>query len=104
LHNTEKKNQLFSVNNQAVFWSLSKRKSYRHLKKERRIRVMMIFFNSRNGPNKEDAIGYAKARAKFGRGEIRVLDAARSVESVISFAWEQPAILAASALALDRAV
>jgi len=30
LHNTEKKNQLFSVNNQAVFWLLSRRKSYRH--------------------------------------------------------------------------
>jgi hypothetical protein len=39
---------------------------------------------------KEDAIGYAKARAKFGRGEIRVLDAARSVESVISFAGSNP--------------
>jgi hypothetical protein len=34
---------------------------------------------------KEDAIGYAKARAKFGRGEIRVLDSAGEVERVIPF-------------------
>jgi hypothetical protein len=34
---------------------------------------------------KEDAIGYATARAKFGRGEIRVLDNAGEVERVISF-------------------
>ena len=34
---------------------------------------------------KEDAIGYATARAKFGRGEIRVLDNAGAVERVISF-------------------
>jgi len=34
---------------------------------------------------KEDAIGYAKARAKFGRGEIRVLKSDRSTEEVISF-------------------
>jgi hypothetical protein len=34
---------------------------------------------------KEDAIGYAIARAKFGRGEIRVLDNAGEVERVISF-------------------
>jgi hypothetical protein len=34
---------------------------------------------------KEDAIGYATARAKFGRGEIRVLDNAGDVERVISF-------------------
>ena len=26
------------------------------------------------GGAKEDAIGYAKGRARFGRGEIRVLD------------------------------
>jgi len=32
---------------------------------------------------KEDAIGYATARAKFGRGEIRVLRQDGSVESVI---------------------
>jgi len=32
---------------------------------------------------KEDAIGYAKARAKFGRGEFRVLRQDGSVESVI---------------------
>ena len=32
---------------------------------------------------KEDAIGYATARAKFGRGEIRVLDNAGEVERVI---------------------
>jgi hypothetical protein len=38
------------------------------------------------GPTaKEDAIGYAKARAKFGRGEIRVLNLAGSVERSISF-------------------
>jgi hypothetical protein len=34
---------------------------------------------------KEDAIGYATARAKFGRGEIRVLDNAGQMERVISF-------------------
>ena len=34
---------------------------------------------------KEDAIGYAIARAKFGRGEIRVLDNAGEVERVIPF-------------------
>jgi hypothetical protein len=34
---------------------------------------------------KEDAIGSAKARAKFGRGEIRVLDNAGQMERVISF-------------------
>ena len=33
----------------------------------------------------KDAIGYASARAKFGRGEIRVLDNAGEVERVISF-------------------
>jgi hypothetical protein len=32
---------------------------------------------------KEDAIGYAKARAKFRRGEIRVLKHDELVESVI---------------------
>ena len=32
---------------------------------------------------KEDAIGYATARAKFGRGEIRVLDADGSIKDVI---------------------
>ena len=34
---------------------------------------------------KEDAIGYAKARAKFGPGEIRVLNQDGSLESVIDF-------------------
>jgi hypothetical protein len=34
---------------------------------------------------KEEAIGYATARAKFGRGEIRVLDNAGEVERVIPF-------------------
>ena len=34
---------------------------------------------------KEDAIGYATARAKFGHGEIRVLDNAGEVKRVISF-------------------
>ena len=34
---------------------------------------------------KEDAIGYATARAKFGRGEIRVLNNAGEVARVISF-------------------
>ena len=33
---------------------------------------------------KDDAIGYAKARAKFGRGEIRVLNHYDEVERVIS--------------------
>jgi hypothetical protein len=35
---------------------------------------------------KEDAISYATARAKFGRGEIRVLNSAGDIEKVISFA------------------
>jgi len=34
---------------------------------------------------KGDAIGYATARAKFGRGEIRVLNNDNSIERVISF-------------------
>ena len=34
---------------------------------------------------KEDAIAYATARAKFGRGEIRVLNNAGEVARVISF-------------------
>jgi len=34
---------------------------------------------------KESAIDYAKARAKFGRGEIRVLDGSGSIEEVIRF-------------------
>jgi hypothetical protein len=33
---------------------------------------------------KEDAIGYAKARAKFGHGEIRVLKQDGSIEEMIS--------------------
>jgi hypothetical protein len=33
---------------------------------------------------KDDAVGYAKARAKFGRGEIRVLNHDGSVEQFIS--------------------
>ena len=32
---------------------------------------------------KDDAIDYAKARAKFGRGEIRVLNADGSIKGVI---------------------
>jgi hypothetical protein len=39
---------------------------------------------------KEDAIGYAQARAKFRRGEIRVLDAAGSVKRVIPFDESNP--------------
>ena len=34
---------------------------------------------------KRSAIDYAKARAKFGRGEIRVLNQDGSLESVIDF-------------------
>jgi hypothetical protein len=34
---------------------------------------------------KEDAIGYATGCAKFGHGEIRVLDSAGQPERVISF-------------------
>jgi len=34
---------------------------------------------------KQSAIDYAKARMKFGRGEIQVLDNAGEVERVISF-------------------
>jgi hypothetical protein len=32
---------------------------------------------------KEDALSYARARAKFGRGEIRVLNADGSIKDVI---------------------
>jgi hypothetical protein len=38
---------------------------------------------------KEDAIGYATARAKFGRGQIRVLRPDRSVERAIDFNQRQ---------------
>jgi hypothetical protein len=34
---------------------------------------------------KEDAISYAKGRAKFGRGEIRVLNPDGSIERIIPF-------------------
>jgi hypothetical protein len=34
---------------------------------------------------KQSAIDYAKARAKFGRGEIRVVNNDNSIESVIPF-------------------
>ena len=34
---------------------------------------------------KESAIGYATARAKFGRGEIRVLNADGLIEQIIEF-------------------
>jgi hypothetical protein len=34
---------------------------------------------------KEDAISYAKGRAKFGRGQIRILNIDGSLERVISF-------------------
>jgi len=34
---------------------------------------------------KESAIDYAKARVKFGRGEIRVLNKNGSMERIISF-------------------
>jgi hypothetical protein len=37
---------------------------------------------------KEDAIGYAKARAKFGRGEIRVLKQDGSIDRVISLNFD----------------
>jgi len=36
---------------------------------------------------KDDAIGYAQARAKFGRGEIRILAVAGEVEQVIARSW-----------------
>ena len=35
------------------------------------------------GESAKDAIDYAKARAKFGRGEIRVLNADGSIKEVI---------------------
>ena len=38
---------------------------------------------------KDDAIGYAKARAKFGRGEIRVLNDAREVTETIQLDGER---------------
>jgi hypothetical protein len=34
---------------------------------------------------KEDALGYAKGRARFGRGEIRVLNPDGIIEQVIEF-------------------
>ena len=39
---------------------------------------------------KEDAIGYAGARAEFGRGEIRVLNADASIKDVIRLDGEDP--------------
>lgn len=42
------------------------------------------------GPTaKADAIGYAKARAKFGSGEIRVLKQDGSTEQIIPFGDRQ---------------
>ena len=38
---------------------------------------------------KEDAISYAKARAKYGRGEIRVLNPDGSIEQTIPFTCEK---------------
>jgi len=38
---------------------------------------------------KQSAVDYAKGRAKFGRGEIRVLNADRSTEQIIPFACEK---------------
>jgi hypothetical protein len=37
---------------------------------------------------KQSAIGYATARAKFGRGEIRVLNNDNSIEHVIAFSGD----------------
>jgi len=34
---------------------------------------------------KQSAVDYAKARAKYGRGEVRVLDGNGSIEHVIAF-------------------
>jgi hypothetical protein len=36
-------------------------------------------------PTKDDAIGYAQARARFRAGEIRVLDSSGNVERTIAF-------------------
>jgi hypothetical protein len=36
---------------------------------------------------KEDTFGYAKARAKFGGAEIRVLNADGSIKEVIRLEW-----------------
>ena len=41
------------------------------------------------GNAKQSAIGYAKARAKFGHGEIRVLNADGSIEETIPFTCEK---------------
>jgi Uncharacterized protein conserved in bacteria (DUF2188) len=38
---------------------------------------------------KQSAIDYAKARAKFGRGEIRVLKQDGSIEETIPFSCEK---------------
>ena len=38
---------------------------------------------------KEDALGYATARVKFGHGEIRVLNADGSIEETIPFTCEK---------------
>jgi len=42
---------------------------------------------------KEDAIGYAKARAKFGRGEIRVFEESGIVDQVMSFGETETGLL-----------
>ncbi len=39
----------------------------------------------RGDTSKQDAIGYAKARARFGRGEIRVFNGDGSVEKLLPF-------------------
>jgi hypothetical protein len=36
-------------------------------------------------PTKDDAISYARARARFRAGEIRVLDSSGNVERTIAF-------------------
>ena len=41
---------------------------------------------------KDDAFGYAKGRAKFGRGEIRVLKQDGSLEYIIGISVHQRAV------------
>ena len=43
---------------------------------------------------KADAIGYATAQAKFGRGEIQVLNNENSIERVIAYSGEQHQLVA----------
>jgi hypothetical protein len=47
--------------------------------------LLSFFRKAQSQCAKQSAINYAKARAKYGRGEIRVLKTDASIEQVIEF-------------------